>query len=760
MIELALRGKIPLIATTTNDPGRVQQCIMHLLKTQDTNRVVPWDAIKSLHTHAGNPKDELTQKDIPANTVIVDYDGEAMRYGLNDLCRMLAQADSTIVSVNLELTIAKAVPEQYFDAGLLPTPETLLEDYLDSRGLGPTLVPALGGLSIKEVDWLVRMAGAKAKAVTAETLLEVRRQLPPHNGLQHVPPVQDPSYVAPRVLADWVESEGPFWLDQTTDPRLVSKGLLFYGQPGVGKTMGAKYISACLGVPLYLYSAAGVLSRFLGDCHSDDTEFLTRRGPLKYGDVRADDELATLNPEGDLEWQRYEARVRKPFDGKMIYLGQRGALVTPTHRCLVKPYESTEGWRWDTAEAFLTRKSAQAIPVAATGWRGSSPEHIEIPAVQGLNGKSYGPIRMQTEKFVEFLGYFVAEGSTTKTRGPVTLTQQEGPLADRMKQLLSLLTPTGHVCVMRDEREHRPTVSLNLIGQSLPMWSWLRANCGHRAAEKQFPDWVMDLDKPLLEILWKALIDTDGSRDKRGFSSVSYCTTSRKLSDQVQELGIKLGKRISLRVQPPQGNRKTRYTISACDRAQCKVQGVEEVAYQGDVVCFTVPNSTLITRREGRWMVSGNSEKAIERVLKAVDREEPCVLLIDEMEKLFRSKTSTDDGGAGDNVLAVLLWWLQERRSRVLVIATTNDKDALPPELIRPGRIGTHIELSPLVGADAKNFALYSFRTYKLTNWQRKLAGQLINTKLRQLIKTPQTRAALQSMVSTAVKEAIRKETR
>ncbi len=80
----------------------------------------------------------------------------------------------------------------------------------------------------------------------------------------------------------------------------------------------------------------------------------------------------------------------------------------------------------------------------------------------------------------------------------------------------------------------------------------------------------------------------------------------------------------------------------------------------------------------------GESEANLSRALNTIASNEPCVMLIDEVEKLF---TGGDDSGVTQNLLAGLLWWLQEHRSRVLTVMTTNKAEKLPAELVRPGRI-------------------------------------------------------------------------
>jgi hypothetical protein len=81
----------------------------------------------------------------------------------------------------------------------------------------------------------------------------------------------------------------------------------------------------------------------------------------------------------------------------------------------------------------------------------------------------------------------------------------------------------------------------------------------------------------------------------------------------------------------------------------------------------------------------GETEKNIREALKAADIMAPCVLWIDEIEKGI--STNESDNGTSQRVLGTLLTWMAERKSRVFVVATANNIDMLPPELIRKGRL-------------------------------------------------------------------------
>jgi len=80
----------------------------------------------------------------------------------------------------------------------------------------------------------------------------------------------------------------------------------------------------------------------------------------------------------------------------------------------------------------------------------------------------------------------------------------------------------------------------------------------------------------------------------------------------------------------------------------------------------------------------GETERNLREALKAADSMAPCVLWLDEIEKALAS--SSADNGESRRLLGGLLTWMSERASRVFIVATSNDIEELPPELVRKGR--------------------------------------------------------------------------
>ncbi len=82
----------------------------------------------------------------------------------------------------------------------------------------------------------------------------------------------------------------------------------------------------------------------------------------------------------------------------------------------------------------------------------------------------------------------------------------------------------------------------------------------------------------------------------------------------------------------------------------------------------------------------GETEGNLHRAFRAAERVAPAVLWIDEIEKAFAIDGRGDDGGLSLRLLGTFLSWMQDREEQVFIVATANDIQRLPPELIRKGR--------------------------------------------------------------------------
>jgi hypothetical protein len=112
-----------------------------------------------------------------------------------------------------------------------------------------------------------------------------------------------------------------------------------------------------------------------------------------------------------------------------------------------------------------------------------------------------------------------------------------------------------------------------------------------------------------------------------------------------------------------------------------KSLSAKAIAYNWSLPLYRLDLSTI----HGQYL--GQSEGRLKDALATADHVSPCVLWIDEIEKGLAGATQgSGDGGTSTRLVGQFLYWLQEARARVFVVATANDVSRLPPELLRRGR--------------------------------------------------------------------------
>lgn len=84
--------------------------------------------------------------------------------------------------------------------------------------------------------------------------------------------------------------------------------------------------------------------------------------------------------------------------------------------------------------------------------------------------------------------------------------------------------------------------------------------------------------------------------------------------------------------------------------------------------------------------IIGESESKMRQMIQLSEAISPCILWIDEIDKAFAGSDSKGDSGTTNRVLATFITWLSEKKSPVFVVATANNINSLPSEIIRKGR--------------------------------------------------------------------------
>jgi AAA+ superfamily predicted ATPase len=115
--------------------------------------------------------------------------------------------------------------------------------------------------------------------------------------------------------------------------------------------------------------------------------------------------------------------------------------------------------------------------------------------------------------------------------------------------------------------------------------------------------------------------------------------------------------------------------VPGCGKSLC----ARAVATEWGLPLLRMDPSSLYNR------YMGESERNFRRAMTLAEEMAPVVLWIDEIEKAFASSEG-EDGGVSRRILGTFLNWMQERGDGVFVLATANQVDRLPPELLRKGR--------------------------------------------------------------------------
>ncbi len=380
---------------------------------------------------------------------------------------------------------------------------------------------------------------------------------------------------------------------------------------------------------------ASEIGDFTITCYDEETEVLTATGWKKFAAVSYDDEIATLNQNNCIEYQKPNDITSGHYEGPMYRLSTPfvDLRVTPNHNLYVQRrhknnYELIQAKNLPPRGHFKIKSSGV--------WTGEERATFTIPGLPTTSKvtgtghsmsekreKSFRPASVSMDLFLEFLGYWLAEGSLNdrngKSPGGVVLTSKSRAIAERFKEVIDGLAIAPPARIYQENGVHRVHV------HSRRLWKYL-AQFGY-SSTKYIPRELLSLSKRQLHILFDALMAGDGSKNGN-----RYWTVSEKLRDDVTELAFKLGYVASYRPGRSTENQRIRFlndkliksnhtcwivhikkertetsvTVSGWkDGTKCSI-GWEE-GYNGTVRCVSVPNQVIYVRRNGKPIWCGNS---------------------------------------------------------------------------------------------------------------------------------------------------------
>lgn len=360
-----------------------------------------------------------------------------------------------------------------------------------------------------------------------------------------------------------------------------------------------------------------------GACYSSDTEVLTENGWKKYEDVSKnfDEKVATYNVlTNKMEYQVPQEYHQYDYDGEMVSFSGKhyDCLVTPNHRMLASVREwdnkknkySHSGWKITRADQVGENSRFKTT----IDWEGSIPTQAPYKS-DYLVGDL-----VSLHDYLKFVGYYLSEGGLKIQDGVINavgITQKENsPFFDEIKS--AIYKVSSKIQKSEDTRSD-PSCWTFYINDS-KFAREMAVNFGDHSYNKFIPRWILDLPKSSLCVLLNSLIDGDGNTrvSESGKIRFKYTTTSKQLSDDVQEIVFKLGYDPKVSIQKSENeNHNDIYLVYWSNEIKnknsraVKDRNISREIYKGKVWCFTVPNGVFVTRRNGKISIHGNSGKVL-----------------------------------------------------------------------------------------------------------------------------------------------------
>ena len=351
-------------------------------------------------------------------------------------------------------------------------------------------------------------------------------------------------------------------------------------------------------------------------CHLPDTEVLTQIGWKLFKDITLLDKLATVNPANSkLYFECPTKIIQGEYKGNIHYYQHKflDCAVTHNHNMLVR--------KWNEKKRTLN-KEYSFIKAEDIGWYCGLMNRVEydgektldyyiLPAVEHKTR----PEQRQTTEFkmdlwLNFLGIYIAEGTLVSLPNEYRI--QIAASKDREKTFIKNVLEKLEIHYT--EYDDRFVINNKQIFKELENFGLL----GVYASKKFVPSFVFTLNNYQIREFLLGHRMGDGSEQHNHWS---HYTSSHKLADDLQRLIFLAGYSSYISVRPSRTSIMKdgriikgvypEYRISCNELKKFSIEKKKNITiehYEGLVYCAEVPTyHTLVTRRNGKILISGNS---------------------------------------------------------------------------------------------------------------------------------------------------------
>ena len=329
------------------------------------------------------------------------------------------------------------------------------------------------------------------------------------------------------------------------------------------------------------------------DCVDEKTEALTKRGWLKYSEIKNDDLVYSfdeINEKG--VWNSINNIIIKDYDGDLISLKgmQCDMLMTPNHRVFYKYSHKKIPSLWATNYGY---ELARNICGAYT---------IVVSASEKL------PEYKIDDDMLKIVGWVLTDGGINKKGGYISIYQSKKCNLNHIKNLLNNLNLN-----FKEDVRTRQIRTINgrfLKGNPLPQHTFRLNSEASKVVpliSKELPKWLFKLSDRQMKIFVEEVIRGDGTKNKSGNGATLYGT--KQFLEQFQILCILKGYRAYLK-KNVRGDfvlnitYKNTWCFDASDKQ--KNNKLMNKYYKGKVWCLNVPLSNFLVKRDGKHYFTGN----------------------------------------------------------------------------------------------------------------------------------------------------------
>lgn len=342
---------------------------------------------------------------------------------------------------------------------------------------------------------------------------------------------------------------------------------------------------------------------FVTHCHDEITKCVTEKGVVDINELAVGDKVWVLQDNKKMALEPILEIVKSPYVGDMINFKSMkyDLCVTPNHRMLTKIRNKGDEWEIKTAEEMSSIDDRQYIPTTGE-WEGIETCIIDIPISETIHHNATpSPLTVNTDIFMEFLGWYLSEGCCRDGKGEILISQKKHSI-DRIADLIRVI---GYDPKISTREDGVSTCSFH----SKPFNEYLSENFGGSSFDKTIPSWVKSLSKRYLQVLFDSMMKGDGSITK-GYRR--YYTSSKTLADDVAEIGMKIGYSVSIKNRKTYNPTKTKLSNSFYVSFRKPIGGVDKhniskTTYNGNIWCVRTPSGNFFVSRNGVISCSGNT---------------------------------------------------------------------------------------------------------------------------------------------------------